>query len=236
MKNRYIIVAVIGVLLVLPLLLIPLSIFVAELFMAGGVGAAWDRTWDTMGGMLMIEYIGLHSAVTGIVVILCFPFVFYKLHKKVGEHRKQEEFNRKKQMLHDVLHRGMIEAMKSQQDEQWETFNFTQVTDNHIEMLSQVDSLFSEKQAFFLRQKLELLKEISQQADRGEISEVKQSVDELIELVAVPDDAKHQASLQNDRDLDETLNEKTLTILQLLSEETDKPGIGTDITYQNSGA
>lgn len=236
MKNRNIIFTVVVFLLLLPLVLIPLSFFVVEFIVGQSFGDAWSRAWESLMELSMIEYIGLHSAVTGIVVILCFPFAFSKLHKIVGKHRQQEEFHRKKQMLYDILHSGIAAAMKSRENGSWNASDFMEVTDNHIHMVSEMDSLFSEKQSSFLRQVLELLKSISEQAKQEEVIETKQSVEKLVKLVSIPNDQEHLASLQNDRGIDERLNGKSRTILQLLSEETEEQtaGSGSDDQEQKT--
>jgi len=216
-KLRYKISVALVIVLLLPFLFIPLILFFEGLML----GSSFANPLDSLREMPVFDYLRLHFAVSGVLMVVGLPYLFYTVTKRGNEKGKQEEFNRRKLMLRDVLYNGLDQVLTYHRDGHWESFDYVRVTNNHVELVHKLGDLFSKQQAQFLIQVLESLKDISEQEEKGETKIVKMSVEKLVTQITIPNYPKHLSHLQHGSSNSDLLSEEIIAILDQLSEETD---------------
>lgn len=108
------------------------------------------------------EYIALYFALLGVIATITLACLIYRLERSNEKRAEQEETRSVKRTLTVLIENGIHRAVKSQYDDEWITFDFIRITDNHIGMIATIGYLLSEDEFLNLNQTLETLKDIAE--------------------------------------------------------------------------
>lgn len=124
-----------------------------------------------------------------------------------------------KRILTVLLHNGINRAIKSQFDNDWNTFGFIRVSEHHISMVTFLGHLLSDKQFMNLNNIMEALKDMNYYERDDAPYKARQLVDKLIKLLKTPVYPLYKFHIRNLQSSYDILSEEVIQLLNILYKE-----------------
>lgn len=232
LKKRFIILIAIAA-IILPSVVIPLIALSLEVFTSILPKLPVSMAIDFSETMSSVEYIALYFSLLGVIATIILAYLIYRLEQSNKKRAEEEEISRVKRTLYVLLENGINRAIKSKNDDEWLTFDFIRVTDNHIGMIASIGHLLTEEQFLNLNQILETLKDIAVHEKNGNPYDAKMSVDRLMGLITIPFYPKYHFYMKNLKSIYDVMSKETLAIFNLLVADDNERSFTYGITYNS---
>lgn len=181
------------------------------------------------------EYVALYFTLLGVIATITLAYLIYRLERSNEKRAEWEEIRRVKRTLNVLLHNGINRAIKSQNDDEWLTFDFIRVTDNHKGMIASIGHLFSEEQFLYLNQIMDTLEDIAVHEKNGNPGNAKISVDRLMRFISIPVYPIYRFYMKNLKSFYDVMSKEAVSIFNLLSDDGNERNFDYGITYNSEG-
>ncbi len=234
MKHVWI-VLVLAAVIILPVLLIPLLVFLLDLAVSKVPQILVPLSLDFGNTMTSSDFLALYLALLGIMATIILAYFIYRLERNNEKRAEYEDIRRAKRTINAVLGNGIQRAFDSQRDDEWENFDFIRVTDNHIGMIASIGHLLSKEQFLYLNQIMETLKDIADHEKNGDPGDAANSVEKLMRLITVPVYPIYHYHIRNLKNTNDVLSKEAVEILNLVDDDYTNRRFSYGIKYDKFG-
>lgn len=177
------------------------------------------------------EYLSLYLSMLSIAATVILAYFIYRLERNNEDRAEREEIKRVKRILIVLLETGFQRVFQSQENDEWEYFDFVRVTESHIGLIASIGHLLSKEQFLYLNRIMEILKDIADHEKNGDPGDAKISVNRLIRIITVPVYPMYIFYMKNLDAIYDVMNEETIEIINILSENSHKKKFSFGIKY-----
>jgi len=162
------------------------------------------------------NYLSLYLAIVSILVSVIIAYFLYKVEIQQKKRENYQQLNQNKDMTFFFFDRAVEQAFKSQQEIFWDSFDFVDINDNVFTRINSLKSLLSNDQFMLLNKIMDKLKNICELEKIDNYPVIRVVVDDLMELITIPEYTVFQFHLKKAKTVYDLFNEKAVELYNIL--------------------